>query len=65
MSPCPSPYPGAFFVICATLVVVTLVAVAVQEIARHRARRDAKTDELLRRGMREAWRRGLLKDGDQ
>jgi len=27
--------------------------------------RDARTDRLIRRGMRAAWRRGYLRDGDQ
>lgn len=30
-----------------------------------RIARDKRTDERISRGMKEAWRRGLLKDGDQ
>jgi hypothetical protein len=55
-------FQGYVVAVIALTFVGCVVLIAIHVLLR---RRDHKTDEQLRRGMRSAWRRGLLKDGDQ
>jgi heme O synthase-like polyprenyltransferase len=55
-------FQGYVVAVIALTFVGCVVAVVVDWVVRHY--RDARTDRLMRRDMRSAWRRGMLKERD-